>query len=176
MDTLLQQFETPIAIDGTTYVAFLYGRNRADGMWEGRITFERAPDGARFTTPVETTQSNAEAVLYWATGLTDAYFEGALRRAMDSSAAPSSEGLPAPAPLVTPGASAATRAARREDIERAVLDIFTTRNTKQVLTRDVFDALPHANADVVRALEHLEKGEQLIVRKTEEGNDWLFLR
>ena len=175
MEKLLQQFETPVTIDSTTYVAYLYGRNRSDGMWEGRIAFERSPDGARFTTPVETTQSNAEAVLYWATGLTDAYFEGALRRALDSHTR-NPEPLPAPAPLVTTGANAAGRAARREDIERAVLDMFAARNTSQVLTRDVFDSLPHANADVVRALEHLEKGEQRIIRRTEEGNDWLFLR
>lgn len=40
-----------------TYIAYLYGRERADGTWEGRITFERTTDRARFTTPVETTQS-----------------------------------------------------------------------------------------------------------------------
>jgi hypothetical protein len=57
-----------------------------------------------------------------------------------------------------------------------VLGVFASRKATQLLTREVFDALPHSHADVVRALEHLEKGEQRIVRRTEEGNDWLFLR
>ncbi len=174
MHTLLQQFETPVEIDGETYITHLYGRDRGDGTWEGHITFERTSDRASFTTPVETTQANAKAILYWATGLSAAYFEGALRRAQTSR--PSREPVPVPPPLISGGQNAATREALREDIERAVLDIFAVRNATQLLTRDVFDSLPHSHADVVRAIEHLEKGEQRVVRRTEEGNDWLFLR
>lgn len=47
----------------------------------GLAEFERTTDGRRFSTDVETTQPNAEALLYWSTGLTAAYFEGALERA-----------------------------------------------------------------------------------------------
>jgi len=40
-------------------------------------------DGRRFSTPVETTQPNVEAVVYWGTGLEATYFEGALQRALN---------------------------------------------------------------------------------------------
>ena len=175
MDTLLQQFQSPIVRDGETYKAWLFGRERADGMWEGWLVFERATDRGRFATPVETTQSNAQAILYWATGLGDSYFDGALHRAQTSAPPPPTPTVSQPPPLVAPGRDAATREILREDLEAAVLDLFTRRGTTQLLTQEVFDALPHAHADVVRALEHLEKGEQRVVRRTEEGNDWVFL-
>lgn len=37
------------------------------------------------------------------------------------------------------------------------------------------DELSNAHADVVRAFEDLEKQRGLVNRRTEEGNDWLFL-
>jgi hypothetical protein len=173
MDTMLQQFETPVTRNADTYIAYLYGRERADGTWEGRITFERTTDRARFTTPVETTQSNSQSILYWATGLTGPYFDGALERAQNT--LPPRQAVAVPPPLVSPGADAITRDLQREDIERAVLGVFTAHGTAQLLTQVVFDSLPHSHADVVRALEHLEKQERRVIRKTEEGNDWLFL-
>jgi DNA-binding MarR family transcriptional regulator len=39
----------------------------------------------------------------------------------------------------------------------------------------LLDELSYAHADVVRALEDLEKQGGLLVRRTEEGNDWLVL-
>ena len=45
-----------------------------------------------------------------------------------------------------------------------------------MLTTDLFAALPHAHADVVRVLEDMEKQRRrLLLRQTEEGNDWLLL-
>jgi hypothetical protein len=35
--------------------------------------------------------------------------------------------------------------------------------------------LPYAHADTIRALEDLQKQGRLLVRRTEEGSDWLFL-
>lgn len=176
MDTLLQQFESPIVRDAQTYTAWLYGRQRADEMWEGWIVFERASDRARFSTPVETTQSNAQAIVYWATGLGDAYFDGALHRAQSGPAAvPDTPAVAAPPPLVAPGRDAATREILREDLEHAILEVFNARKATQLRTQDLFDALPHAHSDIVRALEHLEKGERRVVRRTEQGNDWVFL-
>jgi hypothetical protein len=176
MDTLLQQFEAPIVRDGETYAAWLYGRERADGMWEGWIVFERASDRARSSTPVETTQSNAQAIVYWATGLGHAYFDGALQRAQAGPApAIDTPAMAVPPPLVTAGRDTATRESLREDLEAAILDVFSRRNATQLLTQDIFDSLPHSRADIVRAFEHLQKGERRIVRRTEQGNDWVFL-
>jgi hypothetical protein len=42
--------------------------------------------------------------------------------------------------------------------------------------REVFDASPgYANADIVRAFEDLEKRLRVLVRHTEEGDDWVTL-
>ena len=176
MDRLLQQFEAPVRDkNGDTYVVSLFGRSREGDAWQGWLTFDRQRDGRRFTTPVETTQSNAEAVLYWATGLTDAYFEGALARAMSPSPMPQTTAATDGPPLVARAVDHATRAERLTHIERDVLDVFATRRENRVLTQTLFDTLPHAHADIVRALEDLEKQQRLVERRTEEGNDWVFL-
>jgi hypothetical protein len=52
-------------------------------MWEGWIEFEPSDGGAAIRTPRETTQPNLKDLEYWATGLTEAYLEGALVRALD---------------------------------------------------------------------------------------------
>jgi hypothetical protein len=178
MSVLLQEFETPIVADGSdTYRAFLYAQSRPGDTWEGWILFERLSDGTRFSTPVETTQSNQQAVLYWATGLTDAYFEGALGRALSRprDLHPPEIAEPAPRPLVDLGADRAVRRERLAALEREILDVFSRRAKPRILVQTLFDSLPHANADVVRALEDLEKQGRFLVRKTEEGNDWIYL-
>jgi hypothetical protein len=163
MERLLQQFEHRVSDrDGETYDVFLYGRSRPGDTWQGWLAFERTSDGARFTTDVETTQPNAEAVLYWATGLTEAYFDGALARARKP------QRPPQPIPVIAPAATLA-------QIERDVLAFFTRHRILSARTQVVLDGLPHAHADIVRALEDLEKQARYLVRRTEEGNDWLFL-
>ena len=160
MDQLLQQFEQPIVRDDEAYVAYLYGRSRPGDTWQGWLVFERLSDGERFTTPVETTQPNRKAVLYWATGLTYSYFDGALRRAMQPERAPVLE-------VVHPEGL--------EHIERDVLDFFARHGVSRGLTEALFRELPHAHADIVRALEALEQEGRMLVRRTEEGNDWVYL-
>lgn len=177
MDQLLQQFEAPVRdANGNLYVVYLYGRNRPGDTWQGWLVFERRRDSERFATPVETTQSNAQGVLYWAGGLTDAYFEGALERALSPDRTARSEGNGRPAPaLVTYGVDTATRRQRLTRFEREIILFFERRRATRVLTQELFDASPHAHADIVRALEDLEKQGRYLVRKTEEGNDWVFL-
>ena len=65
--------------DGSSYRARIIGHERADGIWEGVIEFSR--EKTRLITRVETTQPNAGALEYWATGLEAAYVESALTRA-----------------------------------------------------------------------------------------------
>ena len=73
------------AVDGTTYVARVYGRARADGTWEGWIEFVAVGAAVVLRTEQETTQSNRESVAYWASGLEPAYLEGAFARARKAS-------------------------------------------------------------------------------------------
>ena len=175
MDQLLQQFEQPVTdAAGTVYNVYLYGRSRPADTWQGWLVFERLPDGQRFSTGVETTQPNAEAVLYWATGLTGAYFDGALARAQK----PSPHDAPAaalPDSIVAEAVDSETRRTRLAELEREILSCFHRHGAARLLTQTLFDDLRHAHADVVRALEDLEKQGGLLIRRTEEGNDWAFL-
>ena len=141
MDQLLQQFETPIERDGESYIVYVYGRGRAGNTWQGWLVFERLRDGKRFTTPVETTQPNARAVTYWATGLSNAYFDGALLRAMRPHHAP----IPA---VVHPEGLA--------HVEQDVIDFFSRHRVTRARTEMLFAEIPHAHADIIRALEDLE--------------------
>lgn len=175
MDRVLQHFEEPVVTsDGERYIAYLYGQSRPGDTWQGRLVFERQSDGARFETPVETTQTSEEALLYWGTGLSTTYFSGALDRALRGSLPPVNA-RPAPAPMIDRGADHSTVEARRTAIENDILALFDRAGDGRLLTRDVIDALPYGSADVVRAIDDLEKSQRRVVRKTEAGNDWLFL-
>jgi hypothetical protein len=176
MAELLQQFETPVAgRDAETYIAYLNGRQRADRMWEAWIVFERVRDGRQFASPVETTQANADGVLYWAAGLSNSYFEGALQRAQEGSRRIQATAAPIPPPLVQAGIDRVERNTLLSELESSILAVFARYGQPRLLTQDLFDALPNAHADVVRAIEDMEKQRRLLVRKTEGGNDWLFL-
>jgi hypothetical protein len=65
---------------------------------------------------------------------------------------------------------------RLEQIEKYVLGYFAARKHTRILAKELFDSTTeYANADIVRALEDLEKKERLLVRHTTEGNDYVSL-
>jgi hypothetical protein len=76
---------TPILKDrgGETYVARAYMDRQPGGLWEAWLVFFSLGTGAAIATDRETTQGKREHVLYWATGLTPTYLQGALERAQD---------------------------------------------------------------------------------------------
>ena len=173
MERLLQEFDKPVTdAGGVLYRVFLYGRSRPADTWQGWLVFERISDGRRFATDVETTQPNAQAVLYWATGLTDAYFDGALVRAQNPRPHDATP-MAVPPPIVSSDSD--THRRRLAALERDVLDCFARHRVRRLLTQSLFADLPHAHADVVRALEDLEKQGGLLIRETDNGNDWLLL-
>jgi hypothetical protein len=69
------------AVTGTRFVVRVYGRERADGTWEGWLEFVAVGAASVMRTDRETTQSNRDELAYWATGLGDAYLQGAFSRA-----------------------------------------------------------------------------------------------
>lgn len=160
MDQLLQQFEQPVTRGNESYAVYVYGRSRPADTWQGWLVFERTRDGQRFTTPVETTQSSAQGVIYWATGLSNAYFDGALQRAMRPARQPVAE-------IVHPEGLA--------HIECDVVDFFSRHHVSRALTDALFYEIPHSHAQIVRAIEDLEKGGRMLVRRTEDGSDWVCL-
>jgi len=65
---------------------------------------------------------------------------------------------------------------KREEIELSVMDFFSDRKTSKLLTKELFQALTqYANSDLVRAFEDLEKSKRLLVRYTQDGDDWISL-
>ncbi len=173
MEHLLHTFEF-FDPERESWATHLYARSRPGETWQGWLVFTRNRDGVTYTTDVETTQASAENVLLWAQGLTSTYFDGAFERARRA-ALPPPIAVAAPLPLRDARADHATYHARLNALERDILACFTARSAKQLETRTIFEALPHANADVVRALEALEKRERLLARRTEGGTDWVVL-
>jgi hypothetical protein len=87
MSEVLMEFaELVLGKDGTRYRAQACGGVITDGLWEGWIEFIPLTGGVPLRSPRETTQPNRVDTIYWATGLTPVYLEGALVRAHRSSA------------------------------------------------------------------------------------------
>ena len=66
--------------DGREYQPQACGMLGTDGLWDGWIEFI-SPDRA-VRTERETSQPNRDDLMYWAQGLTHAYLEGAMARAL----------------------------------------------------------------------------------------------
>lgn len=65
---------------------------------------------------------------------------------------------------------------RLQQIEKYVLSFFQEHKRTHILAKKLFGSTDEfANADLVRALEDLEKKERLLVRHTKDGNDLVSL-
>jgi hypothetical protein len=136
-EVLVRFTENIRGADGAQYAAQACAGVAGDGLWEGWIEFTGA--GGTLRTPRETEQANREAIVYWAQGLSAAYLEGALRRAMDARALQPTSGVAAgsstfPAPARSSGVSYAARSL-------SVLDPFTTYRQGEGVLRQQLMAL-----------------------------------
>ncbi len=96
MAEVLVQFTEPvIADDGTAYMARACGSEMPDGLWQGWIEFLPIGEGEPIRSGRETTQPSRDDLVYWATGLTAVYLEGALVRALKPA-------VRAPDPVIPP--------------------------------------------------------------------------
>lgn len=83
MAEVLVEFTDPVTADGgAQYIARACGRPTPDGVWEGWMEFLPVNRGQPVRSGRETTQPNRTDTMYWATGLTAVYLEGALHRAL----------------------------------------------------------------------------------------------
>jgi hypothetical protein len=82
MAEVLVSFDQPVGDDLGEFHARAVGRLADDGMWEGWIEFTPI-DGTSevLVTGAESRQPEREHLVYWATGLTPVFLEGALHRA-----------------------------------------------------------------------------------------------
>jgi hypothetical protein len=68
--------------DGARYAPRACARVAEDGLWEGWLEFRDLDTGEAIRSTRETTQPSRADTMYWATGLTRVYLEGALARAL----------------------------------------------------------------------------------------------
>jgi hypothetical protein len=80
-------FEYPTLLrtaSGEEYLTRVYADRQPTGpLWEAWFVFFPLSGGRTLATDNETTQSKLDDVTYWATGISPAYLEGALTRALD---------------------------------------------------------------------------------------------
>ena len=138
-ETLLR-FPRPIAApDGSLYEAHACGSPLSGNTWQGWIEFVPLDQGDPVRTPRETTQPNRADTEYWATGLTDVYLEGALRRAMDPPLAPPPSTPPQSALFDGPAPSAVPPSPSRGPA--SVLNPFSVYEKGEALLRRQLGAL-----------------------------------
>ena len=83
MAEVLVEFTEPVeAEDGARYIARACGSAADNGLWQGWIEFIPTTGGEVLRSGRETTQPNRQDAMYWATGLTAVYLDGALDRAL----------------------------------------------------------------------------------------------
>jgi hypothetical protein len=136
MAEVLLDFGNIRTADDTEYHVKACGSAMDDTVWQGWIEFEPTDGGETIRSPRETTQPNRTDTVYWATGLTAVYLEGALQRALRPANRPGPVDLgrpafDAPAPPVTSGQAAGT----------AVLNPFSVYRKGEQLLRDQLHAL-----------------------------------
>lgn len=146
-EVLVRFTERIAAEDGALYLPQACGGIADDGLWEGWIEFVSPSRTLR--SPRETEQPNRDALVYWAEGLTIAYLEGALDRAL----AWRSVNLPA---ADMPSSSSSRPAARRATgaTPHAILDPFTAYAEGEELLRGQLRALSRDHVvNIIKAYE-----------------------
>ena len=106
-------------------------------VWQGWLEFEPIDGGPTLRSPRETTQPNRVDTVYWATGLTAVYLEGALDRALN----PLVRSAPAPLPPPAFDGPAPAMADAQAPAAASVLNPFSVYRKGEALLRDQLGAL-----------------------------------
>lgn len=126
------------AADGTEYEARACGGEMPGGTWQGWIEFVPRGGGGAVRSPRETTQPNRADLVYWATGLSDVYLEGALKRALAEPPHVVPAGPPRPSLFSQPAPSIVQPSRSGRD---SVLDPFSVYEKGETLLRKQLGAL-----------------------------------
>lgn len=153
MAEVLVRFTERIAAEGgTSYLPQACGGIADDGLWEGWIEFV-SPSGT-IRTSRETEQPNRDALVYWAEGLTFAYLDGALDRALTP------RSITVPVSVEEPASSISSHPAARRSTgatgatPRAILDPFTAYAEGEELLRGQLRALSRDHVvNIIKAYE-----------------------
>jgi hypothetical protein len=152
-ETLVQFTSPVVGPDGRAYLARACGSPAADGLWHGWIEFTPADGGDPIQSGRETTQPNRKDAVYWATGLSTVYLEGALQRAITGPIVRPVAIVDPPA-FQTPPASTIPAAPGGESSRHAILDPFAVFPKGETLLRKQLMALsPWHLVNIVRDYE-----------------------
>jgi hypothetical protein len=143
MAEVLAQFADPVVDEhGRSYRAQAVGAPMPDGMWEGWIEFVPVDGGRPVHTARETTQPNKKDTVYWASGLTAVYLEGALGRALN----PLVRRTPAAAEPLFDGPAHDVRVATPRPIAgEAVLNPFSVFEKGEILLEIIVEGVRQAS-------------------------------
>lgn len=120
------------------YRARACGAEMPDGKWQGWLEFVPLDDAPAIRSGRETTQPNRTDLLYWATGLTPVYLDGALQRALS----PATVGPVTRDEPIFEGPGADHPSGRHSGPQhRAVLDPFSVYDKGEALLRRRLTAL-----------------------------------
>jgi hypothetical protein len=136
MAEVVHVFDTPVYLNHVEYSARVAARPEGH-LWEAWIEFVARDGSNALRTPRETTQPDRDAVVYWATGLSTTYLEGALHRALEPPPRRTVEVMPEPAfqaPTPAPASEVVT-------VDRAVLDPYSVGAKGEDLLRSELGAL-----------------------------------
>lgn len=137
-EVLVEYTDVVISAEGHRYRARACGAETDHGTWHGWVEFVEEAGGGILRTGRETTQPNRADTVYWATGLTPVYLEGALGRALHP-AAPAARH--APSPFHEPPAHRAPDTPRGTAAPEAVLNPFSVYRKGETLLRRQLHAL-----------------------------------
>jgi len=150
MAQVVRTFDVPVFLDDKPYQAQVCVRPEGH-LWEGWIEFI-AEDGSDVRrTSRETTQPDFNAVVYWATGLSGTYLEGAMARTL---AKPTVTMRELPEPYFDRPDAPTNVVAEPVAVDRAVLDPFSVGAKGEHLLRSELGALRAWHLrNIVRAYE-----------------------
>jgi hypothetical protein len=175
MAEVLVQFQEPVSSpEGTFYTARVCGRPAPDVGWEGWIEFVPGDGSQVLRSQRETRQSDRDALLYWATGLTQVYLEGSLTRTLDPVRPPrpaipveAAYDGPAPDPWAPPPGPAAQAVldpfsvyAKGEDLLRQELNALSEWHLRNIIRAY---ALLDADTPEIQALGRAELAERIVL-------------
>jgi hypothetical protein len=166
-EVLAEYPDVVIGEDGTRYTARACGAPVASGQWQGWVEFADADGGVAVRSGRETTQPNRVDILYWASGLTPVYLEGALRRALHpitrSRIRPVSEAAfdgPAPNLILEPGVDSILNPfsvyRKGEGLLRRQLAAFSVWHLVNIVLDHRLSDLPAATLNAMTAPELIE--------------------
>lgn len=142
MSETLFEYHAPVrGADGRVYRARACGAPLDGTVWEGWLEFVPLDGGNPIRSRRETTQPNRTDSVYWATGLSPVYLEGALKRALEGPIHVPVAAIPEPPAFSGPAPSSVTVPAANGAAVQSIIDPYSVYEKGEALLRKQLAAL-----------------------------------